>query len=87
MILHYSNLFQYLFLSIYYGPYSSLIFSIHMKKFAEIWLQLHRFVHYEIVYFLLYYTLYWHIFSLTGRISDSPVPSERATLGGQSDIN
>jgi len=59
----------------------------HMKKFAEIWLQLYRFVHYETVYFLLYYTLYWHIFSLTGRMSDSPLPSERATLGGQSDIN
>ena len=25
-----------------------------MKKFSEIWLQLHQFVHYEIVYFLLY---------------------------------
>jgi len=24
---------------------------IRMKKFAEIWLQLHRFVHYETVYF------------------------------------
>ena len=36
-----------------------------MKKFVEIWLQLHQFVHYETVYFLFYYTLYPHIISLT----------------------
>ena len=59
----------------------------HMKKLVEIWLQLHWFVHYEIVYFLLYYILYSHIFSLIVRISDSRLPSERATIGGQSDTN
>jgi len=59
----------------------------HMKKFAEIWLLLHWLVHYEIVYFLLYYFLSSHIFSLKVQISDLWVPSERATPGGQSDIN
>jgi len=59
----------------------------YAKKFAEIWLQLYRFVHYEIVYFLLYYTLYSRIFSFKIWISDLWVPSERTTLGGQSDTN
>jgi len=53
-----------------------MVTALHMKKLAEIWLQLHWFVHHEIVYFLLYYTLYSHIFSLKVRISDSQVSSE-----------
>ena len=58
-----------------------------MKKFAEIWLQLHQFVHYEIVYFLLYYTLYSHIFSLKIRTLGLQVPTEKTTIGGQFDSN
>ena len=65
---------------------SNLSFAI-IKKFTKIWLQLHQFVHYEIVYFFLFYTLHSHIFSLAVQISDSPVPFERATFGGQSDSN
>ena len=56
------------------GHYSSKLRGVdigkHIKKFAEIWLQLHQFVHYKLHSFYCIDTLYSHIFSLKTQISD-----------------
>jgi len=49
----YFKVHSYLSLVSDFQLHSNFLMAVHMKKFSEIWLQLLRFVHYEIVYFLL----------------------------------